>query len=223
MFQGLRFLSFTVICLVHSESLHGALPNVILVMADDLGIGDITPTNPNSKIKTPHLQKMANEGMTFSDAHSPSSVCTPTRYGLLTGRYCWRSRIARGVLSGTSDHLIPKERPTLGHLMRGGGYSTAMIGKWHLGWDWAKKNNKIDFTQPVKNGPDINGFDYYYGHCGSLDMPPFVWVDTGKITEEPKREEGVSRSQDQYGWYTKGQNSNEFKISEVLHHLIYKS
>ena len=150
MFKKIRLILFASITFLNADFVNGGLPNVILIMADDLGIGDITPTNPNSKIKTPHLQKMANEGMTFLDAHSPSSVCTPTRYGLLTGRYCWRSRIARGVLSGRSDHLIPKDRPTIGHLMRSGGYFTAMIGKWHLGWDWAKKNNKIDFTQPTK-------------------------------------------------------------------------
>ncbi|NCG26667.1 MAG: sulfatase-like hydrolase/transferase, partial [Verrucomicrobiales bacterium] len=122
--SGFRLTFFIAITLAQVELLPGALPNVILVMADDLGIGDVTPTNPNSKIKTPHLQKMANEGMTFLDAHSPSSVCTPTRYGLLTGRYCWRTRIARGVLSGRSGHLIPKDRPTLGHLMKGAGYNT---------------------------------------------------------------------------------------------------
>ena len=142
-----------------------AQPNVIIVMADDLGIGDVSPTNPECKIKTPNLQSMADGGLVFSDAHTPSSVCTPTRYGLLTGRYNWRSRLARGVLSGTSDHLIPADRPTLGHLMRKAGYHTSMIGKWHLGWDWNKPDGKnIDFTQPVKNGPDINGFDQYYAH-----------------------------------------------------------
>jgi len=198
-------------------------PSVILVMADDLGVGDISPTNPQCKIKTPNLQKMASEGLTFTDAHTPSSVCTPTRYGLLTGRYNWRSRLARGVLSGVSSHLIPADRPTLGHLMRKAGYRTAMIGKWHLGWDWHKNGRKIDFTKPVRNGPDINGFDQYYGHCGSLDMPPYVWVDTGKITAEPNRVEGVSRSQDRYGWYRKGPIAPDFKIPEVLPHLFEKS
>ncbi|MDF1745648.1 MAG: arylsulfatase [Gimesia sp.] len=200
-----------------------ARPNVIVVMADDLGIGDVSPTNPDCKIKTPFLQMMADEGLTFLDAHTPSSVCTPTRYGLLTGRYNWRSRLARGVLSGTSEHLIPKDRPTLGHLMRKAGYHTAMIGKWHLGWDWHKNGKKIDFTKPVRNGPDINGFDRYYGHCGSLDMPPYVWVDTGKITAEPDREEGVSRKEDRYGWYRKGPIGSDFKIAEVLPHLFDKS
>ena len=204
-------------------------PNVIFVLADDLGIGDVSPTNPDCKIKTPHLQAMADEGITFLDAHSSSSVCTPTRYGVLTGRYNWRSRLARGVLSGTSDHLIPAERATVAHLLRDAGYHTQMIGKWHLGWDWAKADKKagkwqnIDFTQPVKNGPDINGFDGYYGHCGSLDMAPYVWVDTGKVTAIPEREEGVTREQDPYGWYRKGPIGVDFEIVQVLPHLFEKS
>jgi arylsulfatase A len=221
-----------ILCLT-SLSLYAAeakkSPNVIFVMADDLGIGDLQPTNPDCKIKTPHLQKMAQEGITFLDAHSPSSVCTPTRYGVLTGRYNWRSRLARGVLSGTSEHLIPADRATVAHLMRNAGYHTQMIGKWHLGWDWTKvptdngKGQKIDFTQPVKNGPDINGFDGYYGHCGSLDMPPYVWVDTGKVTAIPEREEGVTSKEDAYGWYRKGPIGPDFNIDDVLPHLFEKS
>ena len=198
-------------------------PNVVLIMADDLGIGDISPTNPECKIKTPNLQALADSGLTFLDAHTPSSVCTPTRYGLLTGRYNWRSRLARGVLGGRSEHLIPSQRPTLGHLMQAAGYHTAMVGKWHLGWDWHKENGKIDFSKPVKNGPDINGFDQYYAHCGSLDMPPYVWVDTGHPTAIPVREEGVTKKEDRYGWYRKGPIAPDFEIKRVLPHLFDKS
>ena len=201
----------------------GDRPNVILVMADDLGIGDVSASNSDCKIRTPFLQQMANEGLTFLDAHTPSSVCTPTRYGLLTGRYNWRSRLVKGVLNGKSKHLIPADRPTLGHLMRSAGYHTAMIGKWHLGWDWHKQDGKIDYTQPVTNGPDINGFDQYYGHCGSLDMAPYVWVDTGRVTAQPDREEGVSKKQNPYGWYRKGAISPDFKIDQVLPHLFDKA
>lgn len=225
--NGLRAMTKTIfrmgLFLAAGWSWAAEKPNIILVMADDLGIGDISPTNLECKIKTPHLQKMAKEGMTFLDAHTPSSVCTPTRYGLLTGRYNWRSRLARGVLSGRSPHLIPADRPTLGHLLKGAGYHTSMIGKWHLGWDWAKDGNEIDFTKPVKNGPNINGFDQYYGHCGSLDMPPYVWVDTGKVTAQPKREEGVTKKEDPYGWYRKGPIAPDFKIDEVLPHLFEKT
>jgi len=204
-------------------SLAADKPNIVLVMADDLGIGDISPTNTKCKIATPRLQQLADNGLTFLDAHSTSSVCTPTRYGLLTGRYNWRSRLSRGVLNGRSEHLIPVERATLGHLLRESGYHTAMIGKWHLGWDWHKDGKTIDFTKPVVNGPDINGFDYYYGHCGSLDMPPYVWVDTGQVTAVPDREEGVTSQEDAYGWYREGPIGSDFHIPKVLPHLFDKS
>ncbi|MEO0480499.1 MAG: arylsulfatase [Planctomycetota bacterium] len=196
-------------------------PNVVLVMADDLGLGDIAPTNPDCRIATPDLDRLAAEGLTFLDAHSSSAVCTPTRYGLLTGRYNWRSRLARGVLNGQSEHLIPADRPTLGHLMRDAGYSTAMIGKWHLGWDWTRtEDGAIDFTAPVQNGPDINGFDRYFAHAASLDMPPYVWVDTGRITAVPDREEGVTSDEDRYGWYRKGPVGADFEIERVLPRLF---
>ena len=137
---------------VDPQSMAADKPNVILVMADDLGIGDISPTNSKCKIATPRLQQLADDGITFFDAHTTSSVCTPTRYGLLTGRYNWRSRLSRGVLNGRSDHLIPAERSTIGHLLRDAGYHTAMIGKWHLGWDWYKEDKNINFSKPVLNG-----------------------------------------------------------------------
>jgi arylsulfatase A len=220
---GVSALALAFFCCLYNPTQAVEPTNVIVVLADDLGIGDITPTNPKGKIRTPHLQKMADEGLVFLDAHTPSSVCTPTRYGLMTGRYNWRSRLARGVLSGTSEHMIPADRPTVGHLMRASGYHTAMIGKWHLGWDWHKTDGEIDFAQPIKNGPDINGFDKYYAHCGSLDMPPYVWVNTGHATALPNREEGVTKDQDRYGWYRKGPISPDFKIDEVLPHLFDKS
>ena len=216
-------LSITLFIGLANMALLLAQPNVILVMADDLGIGDVTSSNPDCKISTPHLQRMADEGITFLDAHTPSSVCTPTRYGLLTGRYNWRSTLAEGVLRGTSSHLIPADRSTLGHLLQGAGYHTSMIGKWHLGWDWAKDGKEIDFSKPVKNGPDINGFDQYYGHCGSLDMSPYVWVDTGQPTAIPTREEGVSSKEDAYGWYRKGPIAPDFEIEKVLPHLFEKA
>ena len=125
--MAVRLLTVLTLALLIADPVVASSPNVILIMADDLGIGDISPTNSQCKIKTPHLQQMANEGLTFLDAHTPSSVCTPTRYGLLTGRYNWRSRLAKGVLSGTSSHLIPAKRPTLGHLMKQAGYHTGMV------------------------------------------------------------------------------------------------
>ena len=199
-------------------------PNVIFILADDLGIGDVSPTGPRCRIPTPRLQQLADAGMTFTDAHTSSSVCTPTRYGLLTGRYNWRSRLAKSVLWGQSEHLIDADRPTVAKRFQSAGYHTAMIGKWHLGWDWAKDDDgNIDFTAAVTNGPDINGFDQYYAHAGSLDMPPYVWVDTGRITSVPTRTEGVDRQQDRYGWYRQGPIAPDFDVQTVLPHLFAKA
>ena len=108
-------------------------PNIVYILADDLGIGDVRAFNPNSQIRTPHLDQLASEGMRFTDAHSGSSVCTPTRYGVLTGRYAWRTRLQSGVCWGYSVPLITAGRMTVASLLKQQGYSTACVGKWHLG------------------------------------------------------------------------------------------
>ena len=201
------------------------LPNVIVVLADDLGIGDLSSFNENGKITTTHLDQMAAEGMRFTDAHTSSAVCTPTRYGLLTGRYNWRTRLKKHVLSGTSRALIPQSRSTLASMLKSRGYHTAFIGKWHLGWDWAIigeeesnettwefGNTKIDFSVPVLNGPETLGFDYSYGHCGSLDMAPYVYVENGKVTALPDRE---TVNKDFYGFWRKGPTGSDFIHEDV--------
>jgi arylsulfatase A len=194
-----------------------ARPNVIVILADDLGLGDIRATNPDSKIPTPACDRLAREGLTFLDAHTTSSVCTPTRYGLLTGRYNWRTRLARGVLQGTSPPLIPPERATLAHLLKAAGYHTAMIGKWHLGWHWGRDDaGQIDFAAAVSGGPDANGFDDFFAFSASLDMPPYVWVENGRPTAVPDRREGVTKEEDRYGWYREGPIAADFKIPEIL-------
>ena len=116
-------------------------PNVIYILADDLGYGDIGAFNSQGKIKTPFIDQLASEGMLFTDAHSSSAVCTPTRYGVMTGRYSWRSPLKQGVLTGKSKALIPETRTTVASLMQDAGYETAFVGKWHLGWDWAEKDS----------------------------------------------------------------------------------
>ena len=189
--------------------------NIVYVLADDLGYGDLSCLNEHSKIHTPNLDRLAREGMIFTDAHSGSAVCTPTRYGVLTGRYSWRSRLKQGVLGGYSSHLIDPDRLTVAGYLKQHGYHTACIGKWHLGWDWARKEGKkeVDFTRPVKNGPDANGFDYYYAHCGSLDMAPYVYVENGRVTAQPDR---VTESEDKYGWWRKGPTGTDFDHTDVL-------
>ncbi|MCM8530736.1 MAG: sulfatase-like hydrolase/transferase, partial [Lentisphaeraceae bacterium] len=157
-------------------------PNVIVILADDMGSGDVQALNPASVIPTPHLNSLSEEGVTFTNAHTGSAVCTPTRYGLITGRYCWRSRLKRGVLNGYSKHLIDPNRFTIADLFKSKGYKTAMIGKWHLGMDLPLKGkNELDLNGTVKNGPCENGFDEFWGITASLDFPPYVFIENDKI------------------------------------------
>jgi arylsulfatase A-like enzyme len=150
-------------------------PNFIFILADDMGYGDPQCYNPSSTIPTPHLNRLAREGMMFTDAHSGSAVCTPTRYGVLTGRYAWRSRLKRGVLFPPNDPpLIEPKRLTVAGLLKEHGYHTACIGKWHLGIEWARDTqDEVDFNQPFSHGPTDVGFDQFFGIAASLDMVPY--------------------------------------------------
>jgi arylsulfatase A-like enzyme len=160
-------------------------PNFVFILADDMGYGDVHALNPDSKIPTPNLDGLAAAGMTFTDAHSPSAVCTPTRYGLVTGRYCWRSRLKRGVQNGYGPQLIENERPTVASYLKSNGYKTGIVGKWHLGLGFAKKadGKAIDYTKPLTHGPNDLGFDYSYIIPASLDFPPYVYFRNGQATE----------------------------------------
>jgi len=159
-----------------------APPNVILILADDLGYGDIGANNPDSAIATPNLDRVAAQGIRFRDAHSGSAVCTPTRYGILTGRYCWRSRLKSGVLNGYSKHLIEADRPTVASLLKARGYDTACIGKWHLGMDLPRQGEVMDWQGEIANGPTALGFDHFFGVTASLDFPPYVWVENDRFS-----------------------------------------
>jgi len=176
------------------------LPNIVVVLADDLGYGDPACYNPAGRIATPVLDRLAAEGMRFTDAHTTSSVCTPTRYGLLTGRYNWRSRLQRGVLGGLSPRLIEPGRDTVASILRRQCYHTACIGKWHLGMDWVVKPGEsvsplavesreqvfaVDYGQPITNGPDAVGFDYFWGIAASLDMVPYTYIENDRVTALP--------------------------------------
>lgn len=172
-------------------------PNVVLIFADDMGYGDVTCYDAESKIHTPNLDQLAKGGMRFTDAHSASAVCTPSRYALLTGSYAWRTGLKSGVLGGFSPPLIEKGRMTVADLFQGKGYRTACIGKWHLGMDWgggmrgekgySMRNNSegIDFTKPIQNTAIVNGFNEYFGIAASLDMPPYVFIRNDRVTEQP--------------------------------------
>jgi len=158
------------------------LPDIILILADDLGSGDPGIYNPNTRIPTPHIDRLASEGMRFSDAHSPSAVCTPTRYGLLTGRYAWRTHLKKGVLLGYSPSLIETTRMTLPALLKQQGYTTGGVGKWHL---WLGEEERTDYSKPLRPGPASMGFDYFYGLPASLDFEPYLYFENDRVVEAP--------------------------------------
>ena len=156
-------------------------PNIVYVICDDLGYGDIQCLNPErGKIPTPGVDRLASEGMIFTNAHSGSSVCTPTRYGIMTGRYSWRSRLQSGVVQGFAPCLIAEDRPTVASYLKGQGYHTAILGKWHLDFMYqhpttgkiVKRKGKAPAPvgSKIPDGPIHRGFDYYHGfhHAGNM-------------------------------------------------------
>lgn len=192
-------------------------PDIILFLADDMGYGDISAFNDRTPIVTPNLDRLCEHGIRFTDAHSNSAVSTPSRYGILTGRYAFRSELKSGVLGGFSNPLIRPERRTVADMLSDAGYSTAMIGKWHLGWDWTYKDrqkNEVDFSAPIKNGPTDHGFDYYYGIAASLDMSPYVYVENNMPTAIPTKESADI----QHGpkMQRKGPQAPDFEHADVL-------
>lgn len=162
-------------------------PNIVVILADDLGYGDLSVYNPGGKLATPHVDTLARQGVRFTDAHSGSAVCSPTRYGLLTGRYAWRTRLQFGVLRPFDPPLIEAERLTLPALLKSRGYATACIGKWHLGWDWPKTGGQPDFTRPITGGPTARGFDFYFG-TDVPNYPPYCFLENDRTAGQPTAE-----------------------------------
>jgi arylsulfatase A len=186
-------------------------PNILLILADDLGYGDVQCYNPDSKIPTPHCNRLAKEGMLFTDAHSPSTVCTPTRYSILTGRMAFRLNY-KGVFTGVGGPcLITPDRLTLPGMLREKGYETAMFGKWHVGITAFDKDGvpihengleavkRIDYSRPLRGGPVDRGFNHFFGtiSCPTTDwlyayvegdripVPPTQIIDRGPLPKHP--------------------------------------
>ena len=190
-------------------------PNVVFILCDDLGYGDVHCLNPDRcKIDTPQMDKFAAQGMTFTEAHSTSAVCTPSRYGILTGRYNWRSHLQSGVLNGFSPPLIAADRFTVPELFKQQGYRTACIGKWHLGMTFDGQGKKRDLAKPIEDGPTTLGFDYYFGISASLDMPPFAFIENDHFTQVPS----VTKK-----WVRTGPAAPDFDATNVLPELTHKA
>ncbi|MCX6610913.1 MAG: arylsulfatase [Acidobacteria bacterium] len=156
-------------------------PNVVYILADDMGYGDPGFLNAKSRIPTPNLDRLATQSMRFTDAHSPSAVCSPTRYGILTGRYPFRSRLKKGVIPPWGKTLIEEGRLTVPAMLKRHGYNTAAIGKWHLGWQWP---TPVDFSRPIPGGPTTRGFDTFFG-VDAPNYPPFCYIDNDRTVGIP--------------------------------------
>lgn len=159
-------------------------PNIIVIYTDDQGYGDVSALNPEAKFQTPNLDRLANEGIAFTNGHSADTVCTPSRYGLLTGRYPWRTKRKGGVLGAEAKCMIVEGRMTLASLLKDNGYNTAMVGKWHLGMDFPGTSKNRDWTQPIEDMPLDKGFDYFYGIPASLNFGVLAWFE-GRYAKVP--------------------------------------
>lgn len=212
-------------------------PNIIFILADDMGIDSVSANNEAmGPLKTPHIDRLISQGMNFTDAHSGSAVCTPTRYGLLTGRYCWRTRLKSQVLWSWGAPLIEPERLTVAELLQQQGYATGMVGKWHLGMTWFDKEGKpanahlkltdasfrkdsrervaevgrsVDFTKAVRGGPIDHGFDYYFG-VDVPNFPPYLWIENDKTVGIPS----VPKPKKMYG--SPGPMLPGWKLEDIL-------
>src|ERR1700733_11349397 len=214
----------------HQKPVAVPSPNIIILLVDDLGIGDPGCYNPASKIRTPHIDRIAREGMRFTDVHSSSSVCSPTRYAILTGRYAWRGRLKSGVLNGNSRALIEPARPTIASLVKEHGYATAGIGKWHLGFQAfdprrSEQEQAVEYSQPLRPGPLTVGFDEFFGIPASLDMPPYVFVENDHLIEMPTARVGPSgdAKSTRGPFWRAGPAAPSFRHSDVLPRLTERA
>ena len=174
-------------------------PNVVIILTDDLGYGDVSKFNPKSKIQTLNIDSLADEGVWCTDAHSPSSICSPSRYAMLTGRYAWRGKLKKGITHVCDSSVIEKDLLCLPQMLKEVGYNTACIGKWHLGFDWPWKddivptfkerqrnltNDMFDWSKPIKGGPLAIGFDHYFGD-DVPNFPPYAFIQDSLLTCNP--------------------------------------
>jgi len=180
-FAGLLMLAVAA-CSTSTRSLDGPRrPNVVILYTDDQGYGDCGALNPHARFVTPHIDRLAAEGVSFTDAHSADAVCSPSRYALLTGRYAWRTRLKRGVLGADDDCLI-RDEPTIARLLKANGYRTGIVGKWHLGMQIPGTKGERDWAARVTDGPLTTGFDTFYGIPASMNFGALTWFDGGRAT-----------------------------------------
>ena len=235
----LTLLSGVFSCTATEAATTQAPPNIVYILADDLGYGDVHCLNPEGKIATPNMDRLASEGMRFTDAHSSSAVCTPTRYGILTGRYNWRSRLKSGVQGGFSPDLIEPGRVTVASFLKEHGYHTACFGKWHLGFEWERKPNtppfgdniekgyegwNADFSKKFKGGPLRVGFKHFFGIAASLDMVPYTFLEDDHVIEIPSIDKSFPMTAGREKGHTrKGPAAASFEAEDVLPNITLRA
>jgi arylsulfatase A-like enzyme len=220
-------LFMAVLCLFSCSGKNVSPPNIIIILADDMGYGDVQAYHSPSDILTPNLNKLSEEGIMFMDAHTPASICTPTRYGLLTGRYCWRSSLKNAVLKGYDPPLIEKGRITIADYLKGKGYVTGIVGKWHLGLGFQQYINQaaggkvvFDLTKPLHNSPNNYGFDYSFILPASLDFEPYVYVRNYEVVDNEF--DSVPTTQFPHFWRA-GIKSSSLDFEQVLDDLLVEA
>ncbi len=235
--KGWKWLPFAVGAIgpVQASEHAAPHPNIVLIVADDLGYGDLGAYGA-TKIATPAIDQIAAEGMVFTNAYASSSLCSPSRYSIMTGRYAWRTRLKSRVLKYFEKPLIEKDETTVASMLRRNGYYTAMVGKWHLGFDWSVNEKApsdfeesvfnswdenlqefIDFSRPVRNGPVERGFDYFYGTAGSNNMKPYVYLENDRVLQPPSVE------QQEYDHYAKALRAPDWNIEKINSALTHKA
>ena len=183
------FFCFSIFCRAEDR------PNIVILYADDMGVADVSYGNPKAKIQTPHLDKLASQGMTFTDGHSSSGICTPSRFALLTGQHHWRR--FHGIVGAFGGTVFEPDDFTIAKMFKQKGYSTGCFGKWHLGWNFdairkpgAKKGDpraeSYDWTKRFPDGPLDQGFDYYFGD-GTINFPPYCWIEGDRFVTTPTK------------------------------------
>ena len=222
---------------LNAEGKEEAKPNIVIIYADDMGYGDLACQNPDSKIPTPNLDKLASQGLRLSDAHSSSGICTPSRYGLLTGRYHWRK--FHDIVHSFGPSMFDKDETTIPLLLKGANYKTACIGKWHLGWDWESimvpgaepvqpdgtkwsyyLPEAFDWSKRIPDGPTAHGFDYYFGDS-VINFPPYTWIENDKVLIVPTENLNIDGYETaEAGWEFRGgpmaKDWNPYKVLPTL-------
>lgn len=226
------------ITLLHTQA--APLPNIVILYADDMGYGDLGANNPASKIPTPQLDLLAAQGMRFTDAHSSSGICTPSRYALLTGRFHWRK--FHGIVNSFDPPVFDAEEQTLPEMLKQQGYRTACVGKWHLGWNWsdiqkpgvqpqldAKQRNKVfapddfDWSKPISGGPLSHGFDYYFGD-DVPNFPPYAWFENDRFVSTPSEPLNITPETKEGSWEARpGPMTPGWDFYKVVPHITDKA